>query len=555
MTASTPYTAHSDLFAQLNLPSAETQPEYLFDLPELQFPERLNCAVELLDKAVSERGWGERIAIRGERESLTYRALLERANRIARVLIEDMKLVPGNRVLLRSANNPMLAACWFAVIKAGGIVVTTLPMLRSQELADVISKAQISHALCDQRLVAELDAARARCPMLVQVRTFNGDGDCLNKPESLEFLLETKSPAFTNVDTACDDTCLIAFTSGTTGRPKGTMHFHRDVMAICTCFPLSTLKAEGHDVFCGTPPLGFTFGLGGQLLFPLSIGASTVLHEKMTPERLLQLIEDYRVSVVFAAPTFYRMMMSRVETKGAMGGKGANLSSLRKCVSAGEVLPASTRESWQKLTGIRLIDGIGSTEMLHIFISADEDHARAGATGKPIPGYIACVFDEGGNHVPQGQIGRLAVKGPTGCRYLADERQRQYVQNGWNITGDAYLIDAEGYFVYQGRTDDMIISAGCNISGPEVEDVLLSHPGVAEAGVVGVSDAERGQIVKAFIVLREGAVPNLALVEQLQDYVKERVAPFKYPRQIKFVDHLPRTETGKLQRFKLRQDW
>lgn len=542
MPAVVPYTAHLDQFARNHLPPASAQPEFLFELPELQFPERLNCATELLDQAVHERGWGERIAIRDPAGNLSYRELLARANRIAHVLVDDMGLVPGNRVLLRGYNNTMLAACWFAVIKAGGIAVTTMPMLRAQELTDIVTKAEVSHALCDARLMDEFNAARSRCPSLWQVRSFCGEGE----DDALEPALADKSAEFANVATARDDTCIIAFTSGTTGKPKGTMHFHRDVMAICTCFPQSTLRANADDIFCGTPPLGFTFGLGGLLLFPLSIGASTVLLEKLTPETLLLAVAEHRCTVMFTAPTFYRMM--------APLAKGADIASLRKCVSAGEVLPAATRELWRAATGIRIIDGIGATEMLHIFISADEDQARAGATGRPIPGYRACVVDGAGQPLPAGKIGRLAVKGPTGCRYLDDERQAAYVQNGWNLTGDAYLVDADGYFVYQARSDDMIISAGYNIGGPEVEDVLLSHPAVAEAAVVGIADEARGQLVKAFVILRPGHVGDAALVETLQTFVKQQISPYKYPRLIEFRQQLPRTETGKLQRFKLRQE-
>lgn len=542
MPAVVPYTAHLDQFARNHLPPASAQPEFLFELPELQFPERLNCATELLDQAVHERGWGERIAIRGPAGNLSYRELLALSNRIAHVLVDDMRLVPGNRVLLRGYNNTMLAACWFAVIKAGGIAVATMPMLRAQELTDIVTKAEVSHALCDARLMDEFNAARSRCSSLRQVRSFCGEGE----DDALEPVLAGKSAEFANVATACDDTCIIAFTSGTTGKPKGTMHFHRDVMAICACFPQSTLRANAEDIFCGTPPLGFTFGLGGLLLFPLSIGASTVLLEKLTPETLLLAVAEHRCTVMFTAPTFYRLM--------APLAKGADIASLRKCVSAGEVLPAATRELWRAATGIRIIDGIGATEMLHIFISADEDQARAGATGRPIPGYRACVVDGAGQPLPAGKIGRLAVKGPTGCRYLDDERQAAYVQNGWNLTGDAYLVDADGYFVYQARSDDMIISAGYNIGGPEVEDVLLRHPAVAEAAVVGIADEARGQLVKAFVVLRPGHVGDAAMVETLQTFVKQQISPYKYPRLIEFRQQLPRTETGKLQRFKLRQE-
>ena len=536
------YTAHRDTFARENLPPPGAQPEYRFDLPELDYPARMNCATELLDKAVSEYGWGERPVIRSPGGTLSYRDLLALSNRIARVLVEDMGLVPGNRVLLRGPNNPMMAACWFAVIKAGGIAVATMPLLRAQELVDVAAKAEISHALCDERLIDELDAALPRLPGLGQVASFGGT---LGRADALEPRLAGKPADFANVETSRDDTCIIAFTSGTTGKPKGTMHFHRDVLAICDCFPRSTLRAVPEDIFCGTPPLAFTFGLGGMLLFPMRIGASTVLMEKLTPETLLQTVADYRCSVMFTAPTFYRMM-------AALAAR-FDIASLRKCVSAGEALPGATRALWQEATGIRIIDGIGATEMLHIFISADEDHARPGATGKPIPGYQACVMDDSGKPLPPGQIGRLAVKGPTGCRYLADPRQANYVKDGWNYTGDSYLMDADGYFFYQARTDDMIISAGYNIGGPEVEDVLLKHPAVAEAGVIGVPDDERGQVVKAYVVLRSGHAGDAAMVQALQDYVKQQIAPYKYPRQIEFRAQLPRTETGKLQRFKLRE--
>jgi 2-aminobenzoate-CoA ligase len=536
-----PYSAHRDTFARDHLPPPEAQPEFLFDLPELRYPERMNCATELLDLAVNERGWGERIALSDLKRTLTYRELLSWANRIAHVLVDDMRLVPGNRVLLRAPNNLALAACWFGVMKAGGIAVTTMPMLRTQELVEIVNKAQITHALCDSRLMDALVAAGPECPILETVLSF---GDT-SRADAIEPLLATHPDTFDNVDTARDDTCLISFTSGTTGKPKGTMHFHRDVMAVCDCFPRSILRAQADDIFCGTPPLGFTFGLGGLLLFPLRIGASSVLVEKLTPESLLQVAQDSHATVMFTAPTFYRMM--------APLASACDLRTLRKCVSAGEALPPATRELWQRATGIRLIDGIGATEMLHIFISADAEDARPGATGKPIPGYQACVLDGEGQPLSAGQIGRLAVKGPTGCRYLADPRQADYVQNGWNVTGDAYLVDAEGYFIYQARTDDMIISAGYNIGGPEVEEVLLRHPAVAEIAVIGVPDEVRGQTVKAFVVLRAGYTAGDEIAQVLQEFVKQHIAPYKYPRQIEFRDELPRTETGKLQRFKLRE--
>jgi len=534
------YTAHLDTFARDNLPPREQWPEFLFELPELQYPQRLNCATALLDAAV-ERGWGERTAVMApDGLRWTYADLLAHANRIARVLIEDCGLVPGNRVLLRAPNNPLHAACWFAVMKAGGIAVGTMPLLRAKELTDVITKAQVSHALCDARLAEELDAARPECPTLTTVLLF-GSG----QPEGLDARAAAKPPTFANVDTAAEDTALIAFTSGTTGKPKGTMHFHRDVIAACDCFPRSTLKASPDDLFTGSPPLAFTFGLGGMLLFPLSIGAATLLVERPAPEFLLPAIAKYRATVLFTAPTSYRAMAAEV--------KKHDLSSLKKCVSAGEALPAATRKLWKEATGIEMIDGIGSTEMLHIFIAHDEAHAKPGATGRPIPGYRACVMDDAGNALPAGRIGKLAVKGPTGCRYLADDRQATYVKDGWNYTGDAYLVDADGDFVYQARTDDMIVSAGYNIGGPEVEGALLLHPAVAECGVVGVPDEERGQIVKAFVVLKPGFAPDALMTRELQDHVKREIAPYKYPRAVQYLAALPRTETGKLQRFRLRQ--
>jgi 2-aminobenzoate-CoA ligase len=534
------YTAHVDTFARDNLPPRDQWPELLFMLPELRYPERMNCATMLLDRAI-ERGWGERRAIASpEGIDWTYAELNARANRIARVLTEDLGLVPGNRVLLRAPNSPQHAACWFGVIKAGGIAVATMPLLRAKELTDIVTKAHISHALCDHRLAAELDAARPNCPSLETVCLFGTE-----TAGSLDALAAAKPATFRNVDTATEDTALIAFTSGTTGQPKGTMHFHRDVMAACDCWPRSTLRATPDDVFVGSPPLGFTFGLGGLLLFPLSIGAAALLVEKPTPDTLLPIIAKHRATVLVTAPTSYR----------AMAGEAAqhDLKSLRKCVSAGEALPAATRKMWKDATGIEIIDGIGATEMLHIFISHDEAHAKPGATGRPIPGYLACVMDPSGRPLPPGNIGLLAVKGPTGCRYLADDRQSTYVRGGWNYTGDAYLVDADGDFVYQARSDDMIVSAGYNIAGPEVEGALLLHPAVAECGVVGVPDEERGQLVKAFVVLKPGASPDGAMTRALQDHVKQTIAPYKYPRAIEYLPTLPRTETGKLQRAKLRQ--
>lgn len=537
------YTAHVDTFARDNLPPRNQWPEFIFELPELQYPARMNCAAELLDRMV-QGGHADRPVIHtlidGKPWSCTYQQLMVRANQIAHVIQRDLKLVPGTRVLLRGPNNPEMAACWFAVIKAGCIAVATMPLLRAKELKQIIDKAKVSAALCDMRLAEELETARSECPSLGQVLHFNS-----GRRGSLEDLLEFHPAEFDNVDTAADDVALIAFTSGTTGQPKGTMHFHRDVMAMCDCWPRSCLKPVRKDIFCGTPPIAFTFGLGGMLCFPMRFGASTVLIEKLTPELLLQTIQDFKATTCFTAPTFYRQMAGLV--------KNFKLTSLKKCVSAGEALPDATRQLFKQASGIEIIDGLGSTEMIHMFVSHTVDRVRRGATGYAIPGYRATVLDEAGRPCPPGVVGRLAVKGPTGCRYLADERQKNYVERGWNITGDAYSMDKDGYFYYQARTDDMIISAGYNIAGPEVESVLLMHEAVAECGVVGVADEERGQIVKAFVVLKPGYTGNEPMVRALQDFVKANIAPYKYPRKIEFVESLPRTETGKLQRFRLRQ--
>jgi 2-aminobenzoate-CoA ligase len=537
------YTAHLDTFARDNLPPRALWPELSFDLPEVRYPKRLNCATELLDRALAQ-GQGERTVFYTANDRWTYRELLERANRIARVLVDDFGLVPGNRVLLRAANNPMLVACWFAVLKAGGIAVTTMPLLRARELAVILDKAKIGLALCDERLGDELAQARGRAPVCERVCHFNGSG-LPGAGAELEARMRQKAPAFENVATAQDDVALIAFTSGTTGRPKGTMHFHRDVMAICDCFPRSTLRPAATDVFIGSPPIGFTFGLGGAVTFPMRAGAAAVLLEAAPPDALLEAIQEFKASVCFTSPTAYRMMLDKAG--------GADLSSLGKCVSAGEPLPLATFEAWRKRTGLSIIDGIGATEMLHIFISASDEAIRPGATGRPIPGYRAMVVDDDMRPLPPGEIGRLAVRGPTGCRYLADERQKEYVRDGWNLTGDAYKTDEDGYFWFQARTDDMIISAGYNIAGPEVEDALLEHDAVAECAVVGAPDPVRGQIVKAFVVPRQGAARSEALGKELQEFVKQRIAAYKYPRAIEFLDALPRTETGKVQRFRLRQ--
>ncbi|MBV7535990.1 AMP-binding protein [Duganella sp. sic0402] len=523
--------AYTDHFARAHLPPRELWPELCFGLPELQYPARLNCVAMLLDGCAPER-----VALRGAQQEWSYAQLQQRINRIAHVLRDSMRLEAGNRVLLRGANSPMMAACILAVIKAGLIAVPTMPLLRARELGAVAGKAQVNAVLCADNLRDEMEAAEQPAGARANTLWFS----------ELEAALDAQPAEFEAVDTAADDVCLISFTSGTTGIPKGTMHFHRDVMAICDCFPRSVLESQRSDVFIGTPPLAFTFGLGGLLLFPLRVGATAVLLEKLTPETLLKAIETHRASVCFTAPTFYRQM-------AALAAQ-FDLSSLQKTVSAGEVLPVATRESWRQASGLQMIDGIGATELLHIFISAAGDQVRPGATGKPVPGYQACILDFQGRPVGPGVIGRLAVKGPTGCRYLADERQREYVLDGWNLTGDAYEMDADGYFYYRSRTDDMIISAGYNIAGPEVEDVLLRHPAVAECGVIGKADEERGQIVEAHVVLRGGHHASEELVAQLQEFVKEQIAPYKYPRSIKFLNALPRTETGKLQRFKLRTE-
>ena len=537
----TTQTAHVDTFAADNLPPRDQWPDFLLESP-FDYPERLNCATELLDKAVEKFG-ADRPFLHTFNESWTYGQLQQKANRIARVLVEDMGLVPGNRVLIRGANNPMFVACWFGIVKAGGIVVATMPMLRGGEIATILNKAEISHALCDERLAEEMENAVNEASVCKRVCYFNGSGEPGAGAE-LESLMAAKDGAFTNVDTAREDTVLIAFTSGTTGRPKGTMHFHRDMMAINDAFPRSILQPTADDVFIGSPPIAFTFGLGGLVTFPMSVGAATVLLEQPAPNLFLDAIEKFRASICFTAPTAWRAILGMLE--------GRDISSLRKGVSAGETLPLPTFEAWRD-RGLTLIDGIGATEMLHIFISAAGEDIRPGATGKPLPGYEARVVDEDFNTLPPGEVGRLAVRGPTGCRYLADDRQKVYVHDGWNLTGDAYKVDEDGYFWFVARADDMIISSGYNISGPEVEAAMMAHDTVAECAVVASPDAERGHVVKAFVVLKDGTTGDAAHVKSLQDFVKQTIAPYKYPRAVEFVEALPKTETGKVQRFKLRQ--
>ncbi|OPY97944.1 2-aminobenzoate-CoA ligase [Bradyrhizobium sacchari] len=531
-------TAHVDTFARQHLPPRELWPEFIFTRPELHYPPRLNCVSYFLDRWV-EQGHGDAPCVISPAVSYTYRELQALVNRIANVLVGKLGLVTGGRVLLRSANSPMMVATYLAVIKAGGICVATMPLLRAKELSYPIQKAEITLALCDGKLADEMEKAKLAAPNLKRV-VYWGSG----APDSLEALIADASPEFAAVDTASDDICLIAFTSGTTGDPKGTMHFHRDMLAVCDGYARNILRAEQKDRFVGSAPLAFTFGFGG-VLFPMHIGASFVVLEKTTPDDILTAIEQYKITVCFTAPTAYRAMIGKLP--------GRDISSLRKCVSAGETLPKPTFDAWVKATGIKLMDGIGSTEMLHIFISATEDEIRSGATGKPVPGYEAKIVDDAGNDVPPGTMGRLAVRGPTGCRYLADERQRKYVQNGWNITGDTYLMDSDGYFWYQSRSDDMIVSAGYNIAGTDVEAALLTHPAVVECGVVGAPDEARGMIVKAYVIAAPGVIPDAQLVAELQEHVKREIAPYKYPRAIEFVTQLPKTETGKLKRFALRQ--
>ncbi|MDQ3697579.1 MAG: AMP-binding protein [Gemmatimonadota bacterium] len=537
-------TRQVDTFVRDQLPPTELWPILDFSAcPELRYPVRLNCAGVLLDRRVAA-GDANRPAILFAGVAWTYGDLLASANRIANVLVSDLGLVPGNRVLLRGPNNPMLAACWLAVLKAGGVCVTTMPLLRARELAYVIDKAQIGLALIDSRGRAECDQAAESAPVLQRIVCYGDGGE---GEETLEALMRARPATFENVDTAADDAAIIAFTSGTTGQAKGTVHFHRDILAVCDLFPRSVVRPSRDDIFCGSPPLAFTYGLGGLLIFPLRAGASTLLLEQATPPHLLQGMQDFGATICFTAPTAYRTMAGMV--------KDFNLSRLRKCVSAGEHLPAATFERWEAATGIRIIDGIGSTEMLHIFISASENEARPGSTGKVVQGYHAKIVSEAGNQLSRGTVGHLAVQGPTGCRYLGnEERQRAYVRDGWNLPGDSYRTDDDDYFWYQARTDDLIVSSGYKISGPEVENVLLDHPAVLECGVIGVPDEERGHVVKAFVVLRPEHAGNAELVKELQDFAKRVIAPYKYPRAIEFVTSLPRTETGKLQRYRLRVD-
>ncbi|MBO0655547.1 AMP-binding protein [Streptomyces triculaminicus] len=531
--------AHADTFARDHLPPAGQWPDLRFDLAgpgALSYPDRLNCGAELLDATVARLG-PDRPAVRDASGLVwSYGELSAHAARIAHVLTDDLGVLPGHRVLLRGPTTPWLAACWLAVMKAGAVAVTVLAAQRAHELATVCRIARVSHALCDTRSADDL--IKAEVPHL-RIALFGGEA-----PGDLLRLAANKPTSYVACDTSADDVALIAFTSGTTGRPKGCVHFHRDVLAIADTFSAHVLRPRPDDVFAGSPPLGFTFGLGGLVVFPLRAGAQTLLADWGGPERLLADVQRHRVSVLFTAPTAYRAMLGRL---GAY-----DVSSLRRCVSAGEHLPAALWHDWHRATGLRVINGIGATEMLHIFISAADDLIRPGTTGLPVPGYEARVVDPAGHPVPDGEPGLLAVRGPTGCRYLADERQSRYVQEGWNLTGDTYIREPDGYFRYVARADDMIISAGYNIAGPEVEEALLRHPDVLEAAVTGRPDDRRGQIVVAHVVLRPGVPRTAETVAELREFTKKEIVPYKCPREIEFLDALPRTPTGKLQRFRLR---
>ena len=531
---------HTDSFARDNLPAPEHWPDMLLD--GFTYPERLNVGVELTDAMVN-RGYGDRIALIGNGRRRTYKELADWTNRLARAMVENLGLKSGNRVLIRSANNPAMVACWLAATKAGAVVVNSMPMLRAGELAALVNKAEISHALCDTRLMDEMTACAKTSPFLKSVVGFDGTS---NHDAELDRLALEKPVNYGAVDTAQDDVALLGFTSGTTGTPKATMHFHRDLLIIADGYAREILGVVPDDVFVGSPPLAFTFGLGGLAIFPLRFGAAATLLENASPPNMIEIIEKYKATVCFTAPTAYRAMLAAMD-------QGADLSSLRAAVSAGETLPAPVFEDWKRKTGKPMLDGIGATEMLHIFISNRFDDHRAACTGKPVTGYEAKIVDQDGAEVSRGIVGRLAVRGPTGCRYLADDRQAVYVKDGWNITGDSFSMDTDGYLHFAARNDDMIVSAGYNIAGPEVEAALLSHPMVVECAVVGKPDPERGTIVQAHVVLTEGSPRDASTIKLLQDHVKANIAPFKYPRDVQFIDALPKTPTGKIQRFALRE--
>ncbi len=531
--------AHIDSFARDNLPPEAEWPD--FRLEGFDYPPYLNVGVELTDRMV-ERGFGDHTALIGNGRRRTYKELTDWTNRLAHTLVENFGVRPGDRILIRSANNPATVACWLAATKAGAVVVNTMPLLRAGELGQIVDKAEVKLALCDTRLMEEMALCAKASRFLRAVIGFDGTA---NHDAELDRLALTKPVRFEAVRTGRDDVALLGFTSGTTGSPKATMHFHRDLLVIADGYAKEVLKVTPEDVFVGSPPLAFTFGLGGLAIFPLRFGAAATLLENASPPNMIEIIETYRATICFTAPTAYRVMLRAMD-------EGADLSSLRAAVSAGETLPAPVYEEWLAKTGKPMLDGIGATEMLHIFISNRFDDHRPACTGRPVAGYEAKIVDEAGNEVPDGTVGRLAVRGPTGCRYLADERQKKYVQNGWNITGDSFTRDAEGYFHFAARNDDMIISSGYNIAGPEVEAALLAHEAVAECAVVGAPDEERGMIVEAHVVLAPGFDPGPATAKLLQEHVKETIAPYKYPRRVLFIEALPKTETGKIQRFRLR---
>lgn len=531
--------AHQDTFSRDNLPSQDQWPDFL--LEGFDYPDTLNVGVELTDAMVA-KGFGDHTALIGNGRRRTYKELTDWTNRLAHVLVEDLGVVPGNRVLIRSANNPAMVACWLAATKVGAVVVNTMPMLRAMELAQIVDKAQITHALCDTRLMEEMEGCAKLCSTLTHVVGFDGTS---NHDAELDRLALEKSVQFDAVPTGREDVALLGFTSGTTGSPKATMHFHRDLLIIADGYAREVLGVTPDDVFVGSPPLAFTFGLGGLAIFPLRFGATATLLETASPPNMIEIIEKYKATVCFTAPTAYRAMLAAME-------EGADLSSLRAAVSAGETLPAPVYEDWMAKTGKPMLDGIGATEMLHIFISNRFDDHRPACTGRPVTGYEAKIIGEDGQELPRGEVGRLAVRGPTGCRYMNDDRQGAYVLDGWNISGDAFTMDADGYLHFAARNDDMIVSSGYNIAGPEVEAALLSHPNVAECAVIGAPSEERGMIVQAHVVL-SGAAPSAEMAKALQDHVKATIAPFKYPRDVRFVDALPKTQTGKIQRFLLKE--
>jgi 2-aminobenzoate-CoA ligase len=531
--------AHIDTFTRDNLPPAAQLPD--FRLAGFDYPERLNVGVELTDLML-QKGFGDNTALIGNGRRRTYKELTDWTNRLARALVENYGVRPGNRVLVRAANNPAMVACWLAATKAGAVVVNTMPMLRASELGQIVDKAKIALALCDTRLMDELVACAKDNRFLEQVVGFDGTA---NHDAELDRIALTKPVRFEAVATGRDDVALLGFTSGTTGIPKATMHFHRDLLIIADGYAKDVLGVTPDDVFVGSPPLAFTFGLGGLALFPLRFGAAATLLENASPANMVEIIETYRATISFTAPTAYRAMLTAMD-------EGADLSSLRLAVSAGETLPAPVFNDWTRRTGKPILDGIGATEMLHIFISNRLDDLAPGSTGKPVRGYEARIVDQDMNELPRGTVGQLAVRGPTGCRYLADARQRNYVRDGWNLTGDSFVQDESGYFHFAARSDDMIISAGYNIAGPEVEAALLTHADVRECAVIGIPDADRGQIVQAHIVLADGVAADAETAKRLQDHVKATIAPYKYPRSLKFTLALPKTQTGKIQRFQLR---